>query len=115
MSIVADISATVIPTGTWSIDPAHSAVEFQIKHMGLATVKGRAARLAGTIKGGEEPSIEGTVAIDSITTYDENRDGHLLSRSSSTSSAIRRFASSRPRSRSKATSSSSRVSSRSRA
>ena len=79
MSIVADISATVIPTGTWSIDPAHSAVEFQIKHMGLATVKGRAARLAGTIKGGEEPSIEGTVTVDSITTHDENRDGHLLS------------------------------------
>ena len=79
MSILADTSATVIPAGTWSIDPAHSAVEFHIKHLGLATVKGRAPVVGGTIGGGERPSIQGTVAIASITTFDENRDGHLQS------------------------------------
>ncbi|MBM2823330.1 MAG: polyisoprenoid-binding protein [Thermoleophilia bacterium] len=79
MSILADTSATVIPAGTWSIDPAHSAVEFHIKHLGLATVKGRAPVVSGAIGGGEEPSIQGTVAVASITTFDENRDGHLQS------------------------------------
>jgi polyisoprenoid-binding protein YceI len=79
MSILADTSATVIPVGTWSIDPAHSAVEFHIKHLGLATVKGRAPVVGGTIGGGERPSIQGTVAAASITTFDENRDGHLQS------------------------------------
>ena len=79
MSIVADTSATVIPTGTWAIDPAHSAVEFHIKHLGLATVRGRAPVVSGTIEGGERPSIQGTVTVSSITTFDENRDGHLQS------------------------------------
>lgn len=79
MSILADTSATVIPSGTWSIDPAHSAVEFHIKHLGLATVKGRAPVVSGTIEGGDRPSINGTVAVSSITTFDENRDGHLQS------------------------------------
>jgi len=79
MSILADTSATVIPAGTWSIDPAHSAVEFHIKHLGLTTVKGRAPVVSGAIEGGEEPSIAGTVAVSSITTFDGNRDGHLQS------------------------------------
>ena len=34
---------------------------------------------AETPKGGEGPSIQGTVAVSSITTFDENRDGHLQS------------------------------------
>lgn len=71
--------ATVIPVGTWSIDSTHSTLEFGIKYLGIATVKGRAGSVAGTIAGGERPSIEGTVDATSITTYDDNRDGHLAS------------------------------------
>ncbi|HET7744327.1 MAG TPA: YceI family protein [Gaiellaceae bacterium] len=79
MSILAETSATVIPAGTWSIDPTHSTVEFVVKHLGLATVKGRAVDVGGTIEGGETPSIEGTVSVAGITTHDETRDGHLRS------------------------------------
>jgi polyisoprenoid-binding protein YceI len=79
MSILAESSATVIPAGTWAIDPAHSAVEFHVKHLGLATVKGRAPVVSGTIEGGDSPSLEGTVTVSSITTFDENRDAHLQS------------------------------------
>lgn len=79
MAIVADAEAAVIPAGTWSIDPAHSTLEFSITHMGLATVKGRALGLSGTIVGGPEPSLEGTVPVAGITTFDENRDAHLRS------------------------------------
>lgn len=78
MSILADATA-VIPTGTWSIDPSHSTVEFKIKHLGLATVKGRAPVVSGTIEGGEQPAIRGTVDVTSLTTFDETRDQHLRS------------------------------------
>ncbi len=37
MTIVADTPATVIPSGTWSIDPVWSALEFEIKKLGLVT------------------------------------------------------------------------------
>jgi len=50
MSAVAE-QTTAVPTGTWSIDPAHSSVEFQVKHLGIATVKGRAPVVRGTIEG----------------------------------------------------------------
>jgi len=79
MSILAETPAAVIPAGTWSIDPAHSAVEFHVKHLGLATVKGRAPVVSGTIGGGAAPSLEGIVDAASITTFDENRDAHLRS------------------------------------
>jgi polyisoprenoid-binding protein YceI len=79
MSILAEDSVAVIPAGSWSIDPSHSTVEFQIKHLGLATVKGRAPVVSGTIEGGDRPSIVGTVDVASITTFDETRDEHLRS------------------------------------
>jgi polyisoprenoid-binding protein YceI len=79
MTILAESSAAVIPAGQWSIDPAHSAVEFHIKHLGLATVKGRAPVVTGMILGGDSPSLEGTVAVASLTTFDETRDSHLQS------------------------------------
>jgi polyisoprenoid-binding protein YceI len=77
MSIVADKAAAVIPAGTWSVDPVHSTVEFHVTHAGIATVKGRALVLSGTIRGGDEPAIEGVVDASSLTTFDETRDAHL--------------------------------------
>lgn len=80
MSILAESSATAtIPAGTWEIDPAHSSVEFEVRHLGLATVKGRAPVVSGTVAGSEPASISGTVDVSSITTFDETRDGHLQS------------------------------------
>ena len=77
MTIVADTSATVIPTGTWSIDPVWSALEFEIEKLGLVTIKGRVPGFTGTIEGGESPSITGSVDASTITTFDETRDGHV--------------------------------------
>jgi polyisoprenoid-binding protein YceI len=79
MPILAEAPATVIPSGTWSIDPSHSTVEFRIRHLGLATVKGRAPVVSGAITGGEQPSIAGVVDVASITTFDATRDEHLRS------------------------------------
>ena len=79
MTIVANPSVTVIPEGTWSIDPVWSAIEFEVKKIGLFTVKGRVPGFSGTVTGGDHPSITGTVTVSSITTFDETRDGHLQS------------------------------------
>jgi polyisoprenoid-binding protein YceI len=79
MSILAESSVTVIPTGTWSIDPSWSALEFEVRKLGLVTIKGRVPGFSGTIHGGESASIEGTVDATSITTFDADRDAHLQS------------------------------------
>jgi polyisoprenoid-binding protein YceI len=80
MTMVADSTATtLIPTGTWTIDPVHSTVEFHVTYAGVTTVKGRAPLLAGTIRGGEEPAIEGTISVAGLATFDETRDAHLRS------------------------------------
>jgi polyisoprenoid-binding protein YceI len=79
MSILADSPATVIPAGTWSIDPLWSSLEFEVRKLGLVPIKGRVPGFTGTIQGGDRPAIEGTVEAASITTFDETRDGHLQS------------------------------------
>jgi polyisoprenoid-binding protein YceI len=79
MSILAESSVTVIPAGTWSIDPSWSALEFEVRKLGLVTVKGRVPGFSGTITGGETPSVVGTVDATSITTFDADRDAHLQS------------------------------------
>ena len=78
------MSATTSPTTqtVWKIDPSHSVIEFAVKHMMFATVKGRFARFEGEIITGEDPT-EGEVNLvidaDSVDTRDEKRDEHLRS------------------------------------
>jgi polyisoprenoid-binding protein YceI len=79
MSILAEKSASVIPAGTWKIDPVWSALGFEVKKIGLAVIKGRALSFEGTVTGGEEPAIEGSADVSSLTTFDETRDAHLQS------------------------------------
>jgi polyisoprenoid-binding protein YceI len=70
---------TIIPEGTWNIDPVWSSVEFAVRKLALTTIKGRAGSVAGVIRGGETPSVEGTVDAASITTFDGQRDAHIAS------------------------------------
>ncbi|HEY2397562.1 MAG TPA: YceI family protein [Solirubrobacteraceae bacterium] len=68
-----------IATGTWSIDKIHSHVGFAVKHMVVATFRGRFDDYDGGLSVGEngEPRLEGTVEVDSIVVKDENLAGHL--------------------------------------
>ena len=71
---------TAVPTGTYNVDPTHSNVGFEIKHMGIATVRGKFTSFEGTLEvtdGGF--SAQGSVDVASIDTSDENRDPHLRS------------------------------------
>jgi polyisoprenoid-binding protein YceI len=71
---------TSVPTGTWAVDPAHSTVEFQVKHMGIATVRGHFGTFAGTLEIGEGgATAAGTVDAASVDTNEEQRDAHLRS------------------------------------
>jgi polyisoprenoid-binding protein YceI len=67
-----------IPTGVYNVDPAHSNVGFEVRHMGIATVRGKFGGFQGQIDAtGEAPVLEGTVEVATIDTGEENRDGHL--------------------------------------
>jgi polyisoprenoid-binding protein YceI len=73
---------TLIPAGTWTIDPAHSKVGFAVKHMGIATVRGEFTEFQGTLEIGEDLSsakVYGTVKTESVNTNEPQRDDHLRS------------------------------------
>jgi polyisoprenoid-binding protein YceI len=76
------ITTPVIPTGTWSIDPAHSKVGFAVKHMGIATVRGEFTDFEGTLELSDDLSTAkayGTVKVQSVDTNEPQRDEHLRS------------------------------------
>ncbi len=67
----------------YAIDPAHTTVEFVVRHMMIAKVRGRFTSVKGTIDvpaGSNIPSaVDVTVDAASIDTREEQRDGHLKS------------------------------------
>jgi polyisoprenoid-binding protein YceI len=72
----------IVPPGRWVVDPTHSNVEFAVKHMGIATVRGRFTEFEGTLVVANELHASkafGKVRVASITTADETRDAHLRS------------------------------------
>jgi len=77
-----EATTTVIPTGTWNVDPAHSQVGFAVKHMGIATVRGTFNEFEGTLEAGEDlehTKVYGTVKTTSVDTGQPQRDDHLRS------------------------------------
>jgi len=58
----------------------HSSVEFQVKHLGIATVKGRFNEFEGTLEiGADGARAWGSVEVASIDTREPQRDAHLRS------------------------------------
>jgi polyisoprenoid-binding protein YceI len=75
-------TATTPLTGTWAVDPTHSSVEFSVKHLGIATVKGVFREFEGTLVVGEDlasATAAGTVKVASVDTNEPQRDEHLRS------------------------------------
>jgi polyisoprenoid-binding protein YceI len=78
-------TATTPATGisTWTIDPAHTVVEFSVKHLMIATVKGSFGAPSGTVKVREDDlttaEIDVTIDTTTIDTRQEQRDNHLRS------------------------------------
>ncbi len=74
------ISPSAVQTGSYSVDPAHSNVGFEVKHMGIATVRGSFKKFEGTVQAGDGAlTLSGQVEVASVDTGDTQRDGHLQS------------------------------------
>lgn len=81
------VQATVnAPSATgvkWTIDPAHSEIQFKVKHMMISTVTGSFGKFGADIEAnGDDLStakIRFHADVESITTGNGQRDGHLKS------------------------------------
>ncbi len=67
----------------WNIDPAHSEVKFKVKHLVISTVTGTFKSVRGTVAANTPDFSDAVVRfeadVDSISTNNEQRDGHLKS------------------------------------
>jgi polyisoprenoid-binding protein YceI len=73
---------TIVPAGTWTVDPVHSTVGFSVKHLGIATVRGQFDEFEGKLEideGDASARAYGTVQGVSVNTKDAGRDEHLRS------------------------------------
>src|SRR5688572_22796367 len=80
-TIVTDVALPLQP-GRWTVDTAHSGVHFQVKHLGLANVRGRFDAFdAEVVLGPSLRDISVTASIDlaSINTNQADLDSHLRS------------------------------------
>ena len=68
---------------TWTIDAAHTEVNFAVRHMMISNVRGQFQKFSGTIDFDETNPANTTVAVQidvaSLNTRDEKRDAHLKS------------------------------------
>jgi len=70
-----------LSTGTWVIDPVHSTVGFTVRHLMVSKVRGTFEDFSGQITIAEDgtPSVQSEIAVDSVNTKNEQRDGHIKS------------------------------------
>lgn len=81
-----DISSTAtaaplpITPGRWAMDPFHSAVNFTIRHLGIAKVRGRFGGVRAELLVGErveDVRVSATIDLASIDTGNADRDAHV--------------------------------------
>ena len=72
---------TTIPTGTYTLDKVHSHAGFAVKHMVVATFRGRFESFDATLWVADDGTARliGTVDVTSIEVKDDNLAGHLQS------------------------------------
>lgn len=67
----------------WQIDPAHSEINFTVRHMMISNVRGRFEKFSGTVDFNEadpsRSSVDVQIEAASINTKEAQRDGHLRS------------------------------------
>ena len=69
---------------TWKIDPAHSAAQFAVRHMGISTVRGEFKKVSGSAGyDAADPgktSLDATIDATTVDTRVDMRDNDLRSR-----------------------------------
>jgi len=72
-----------MPYSKWAIDKSHSNIDFSIRHMMIAKVKGAFEQFDAVIEGDPEDlttaKIEFTIDASSVNTRNADRDNHLKS------------------------------------
>ena len=71
-----------LTAGTWNIDPVHSEFTFTARHAGVSKVRGHFEDIAGAVNVGEtleDSTVAAEANVESITTRNPQRDGHLKS------------------------------------
>jgi len=66
----------------WNLDPAHSSVEFSVRHMGFATVRGRFKGFSVDVESDDDnrlSRLSARIEAASIDTGEPQRDQHLRS------------------------------------
>jgi len=70
-------------TTQWSLDPTHSEILFKVKHMMISSVSGEFGSFTASLETEGEDFTKSKISfsadIDSISTKNEQRDGHLKS------------------------------------
>ena len=67
-------------TTNWVIDPAHSEIQFKVKHMVITTVTGSFKEFNGAAQAADDfhnAQISFEANVNSVTTNNDQRDGHL--------------------------------------
>jgi polyisoprenoid-binding protein YceI len=82
MSTTPEVTTTPLPlvAGRWPLDPAHSAVVFSIRHLGLSKVRGRFDRFDAVLDVGaslDDLRVDATIDMASVNTNNDDRDAHL--------------------------------------
>lgn len=65
----------------WNLDASHSSIDFKVRHLAISTVKGHFKGFSATAQtdNGVLKGLEVNIDADSITTNNDQRDGHLKS------------------------------------
>jgi polyisoprenoid-binding protein YceI len=75
------LAQTPAQLSTWTNDPAHSEVDFSVKHLGITNVHGRFGRVAATILLNEaditKSAVTATIDVTAVETGEAARDTHL--------------------------------------
>src|SRR5438876_1934942 len=78
MSITTD-TRQAVPVGTWSLDPVHSSIGFEVDYLAGA-FRGQFREIAARLDAsGETPVITGSAKVASVDVKDENLSAHLQS------------------------------------
>jgi polyisoprenoid-binding protein YceI len=76
MSTTTDIRQA-LPLGTWSLDPVHSTIGFEVDYLAGA-FRGQFREIAARLDvKGETPSLSGSAKVASVDVKDENLSAHL--------------------------------------
>jgi len=75
--------AAAAMAATYTIEPAHSAAHFKVRHLMIANVRGEFSKVSGTVKIDPSNPAASTIAaeidVNSINTREPDRDKHLKS------------------------------------